>query len=222
MKVNKNSYNDIQPCGCSNVKVDDLLKASSSNLIKGFFIRDKVKKIIKETPSSFHIEYLGGRSQLVSSNQENNDYDDLVAYFQPLPVGVETTRRDLSINDEPHDDTDLEKVRKQILIYFQEHGIEKVRVEGNKLIIKYNHKEEEVEKEANSPELQQIQSYCSSKGVNSLTLNDLKKGSNNQELGYGKILFYGGIAVVVFCVVGLIAYLAYYRSKKNSQNRMSY
>ncbi|RHZ35648.1 hypothetical protein [endosymbiont GvMRE of Glomus versiforme] len=39
-------------------------------------------------------------------------------------------------------------------------------------------------------------------------LNDLKKGNNQQESGYGKLLFYGGIAVVVVCLIGLIAYKA--------------
>ncbi|CAJ0832423.1 6023_t:CDS:2 [Entrophospora sp. SA101] len=181
MKVNKNSYNDIQPCGCFDAKSTDLLEATPINLVKSFFIVDKVKSAKKLAQSIISIEYLNGHNQIVSS-EETGEYNDLKTYLQPLPVDQEVTRKDLNISDEPREDNDLEKVRKQILIYFQEHGIEKVRVEA--------------------------------KGVNSLTLNDLKKGNNNQELGYGKILFYGGIAVVVFCVVGLIAYLAY-RSEKN-------
>ncbi|CAH1759156.1 2613_t:CDS:2 [Entrophospora sp. SA101] len=179
--VNKNSYNDIQPCGCFDAKSTDLLEATPINLVKSFFIVDKVKSAKKLAQSIISIEYLNGHNQIVSS-EETGEYNDLKTYLQPLPVDQEVTRKDLNISDEPREDNDLEKVRKQILIYFQEHGIEKVRVEA--------------------------------KGVNSLTLNDLKKGNNNQELGYGKILFYGGIAVVVFCVVGLIAYLAY-RSEKN-------
>lgn len=216
MKVNKNSYDDIQPCGCSNVKVSDLLKASSSNLVRGFFILDKVKRIIKETPLAFRIEYLGGRSQVVSSNQEDPAYDDLVAYFRPFPVSWEVARKDLGINDKPRDDTNLEEARKKILGYFREHGIESIRLKDNKLVIKYNFKEEE--EEPNSSELQEIQSYCQAKGINLLTLNDLKKGNNNQESGYGKLLFYGGITVAVVCVIGLIAYFAY-RSEKNRPRR---
>ena len=114
------------------------------------------------------------------------------------------------------DDTNLEEARKEILGYFRKHGIESIRLKNNKLVIKYNFKEEE--EEANTQELQQIQSYCQSKGINLLTLNDLKKGNNNQESGYGKLLFYGGIALAVGLVIGLIAYLAY-RSEKNGPRR---
>jgi len=165
----------------------------------------------------FSIEYLNGRIEATNYNQPIEAYNDLINYFQPLPVGQEVTRKDLGIKERDNpDDLNLAEIRKKILVYFQERGIESISLKDNKLVIKYNFKEEE--EEPNSPELQQIQSYCQAKGVNLLTLNDLKKGNNNQELGYGKILFYGGIAVVVVCVVGLIAYLAY-RSEKNRPRR---
>jgi len=218
-KSYKNDHNDIQPCGCSNIKSNDLLEPTSENLVKSFFVLDKVKSIKKGAQLDFNIEYLNGRIEVINYNQSIEAYSDLINYFQPLPVGQEVTRKDLGIKerDSPDDGLNLEKVRKEILGYFREHGIESIRLKNNKLVIKYNFKEEE-EEEANSSELQQIQSYCQAKGINFLTLSELKKGNNKQESGYGKLLFYGGIALAVGLVIGLIAYLAY-RSEKNGPRR---
>jgi hypothetical protein len=121
----------------------------------------------------------------------------------------------------PDDEPNLKEEEKKILSYFREHGIESIRLKNNKLVIKYNFKEEEEEdplEEGNKRELLQIYTYCQAKGINSLTLKDLEKINANQEPGYGKILFYGGIAVAVVLIVGLIVYLVY-RSEKNRSSR---
>ena len=216
-KVEENNFHDIKPHGCSNAKSSDLLEATPRNLVKSFFILKGVKSIKKDpliTIDPFiHIDYLDGHNQVVNSVRQIGDYEDLKTYLNTLLAGQELTRKDLGIEerDNPDDDLNLEEVREKILSYFREHGIESIRLKNNKLVIKYNFKEEE---EPNLPELQQIQSYLQAKGVNFLTLNDLKKGNNNQESGYAKLLFYGGITVAIAFVVGLIAYLAY-RSEKN-------
>jgi len=98
------------------------------------------------------------------------------------------------------------------LSYFKRHNIKSIRLKGDKLIIKYNHKEEE--EEPNTNELQQTKSYLQKIGKNELTLSDLEQSnrSNSPESNKG---LYISLAVVGIIVVGVIAWLLM-RNKKES------
>lgn len=226
----QNDYNDIQPCGCLNIKSSDLLESTSENLVKSFFVLDKVKSIKKKGESSgypdyysllIRIEYLNGRVQEIWTNEQVEEkYKELGTYLKPLPTGKVVTRKDLNIEeqDNPDDEPNLEEVRKQILSYFRAHGIESVRLKDNKLVIKYNFKEEEEEKELDSRELLQIHYFCQTKGVNFLTLSDLEERNNTQKPRDLTLLFYAGTAFLVALMIGLIAYFVY-QSSRNSHRR---
>jgi hypothetical protein len=224
--VKENNFHDIEPwCGCSNLKSGDLLESTPQNLVKSFFILNKVKSIKKDplltTDLFIHINYLDGRNQVVNSFRQIGDYENLKNYLLSLPTNQrekEITRKDLGIKerDNPDDEPNLKEQEKQILSYFREHGIESIRLKNNKLVIKYNYgyNYEEEKDINNNRELLQIHYYCQFKGINSLTLKDLEKINANHESDSSKILFYGGIAMALALIIGLIVYLVY-RSEKN-------
>jgi hypothetical protein len=68
-----------------------------------------------------------------------------------------------------------------ILVYFQQHQIRSITLQGNKLIIDYQNSQTET-RTATTPELQQVQVYCQQQGLNTLALENLQKpGVNTQQ-----------------------------------------
>jgi len=212
-------------CGCSDIKSSNLLEASPTNLVKSFFILNKVKSVKKDlliTIDPFiYISYLDGRDQVVNSVRQIGDYEDLKTYLDTLPADQEVTRKVLNIEEErenpPDDEPNLEEVRQKLLEFFKKENISHIYLDDSQLTIKYKNKRKLEEKEADSAELKLVQAYCQAKEIDFLNLSVLEKSNTNQEPGDGKLLLYGGMAAVVVLIVGLIA-LAY-RSGKNSHRR---
>jgi len=70
--------------------------------------------------------------------------------------------------------------REIILNYYKSNNIKSIKLTNNKLLIKYNHKEEEEEEEAKTSELKQIKKYIQNYSQNNqLSLADLEKTENN-------------------------------------------
>ena len=87
-----------------------------------------------------------------------------------------------------------------MLQFFQKSNIQSIEIKGDKLIIKYNHKEEE--KEPNTNELQQTKSYLQKIGKNELSLSELEQRSNQPNPPKSNKGLYVGLAAVVVFVVG--------------------
>jgi len=84
-----------------------------------------------------------------------------------------------SVNNNPNYNTlhrEREREREQFLQYFTKNNIKSIKLENNKLIIKYNHKEEE-EEEPKTEELQKIKDYIQKQPTNILTKEELEKNS---------------------------------------------
>jgi len=89
-----------------------------------------------------------------------------------------------------------------IFQYFQQKNIKSIRLENDKLIIKYNNSTTE-SKEASNNELQRTKSYLQKIGKSELFLSDLER-NNNQSPKSNKV-FYIGLAIVGILIVGIIS-----------------
>ena len=94
--------------------------------------------------------------------------------------------------------------------YFQQHNIKSIKIKDNKLVIKYNHKEEE--EEPKTTELQQIKSFTEKLGRSELSLTDLEQ-MNNQSPNSNKGL-YIGLAIVGIVAVIILGYLLLRKNKR--------
>ena len=101
-----------------------------------------------------------------------------------------------------------------IFQYFQQKNIKSIRLENDKLIIKYNNSTTE-SKEASNNELQRTKSYLQKIGKSELFLSDLER-NNNQSPKSNKV-FYIGLAIVGILIVGIISWLLT-KNKKDKQN----
>ncbi|MEG7979343.1 MAG: hypothetical protein NY202_05685 [Mollicutes bacterium UO1] len=95
--------------------------------------------------------------------------------------------------------------------YFQQHNIQSIILKGNKLLIKYQDREEE--KEINNQELQLISSYCQKENLTSLSLEQLQKANTQQPTNYLPLIIGGGIILALLIVV-----IIYFSTKKKKVN----
>ena len=150
--------------------------------------------------------------------------------FVGLSDKIKITPVDSQGKSEKEDSTDINKPTdnlpnfqsrkwsdEDVLQFFKKSNIQSIKIKGDKLIIKYNHKEEEEEEEPNTNELQQTKSYLQKIGKQELSLSDLEQRNNNSNSpDKSNKGLYNGLTIVAVLAVGIIAWLLM-RNKKERE-----
>jgi len=99
-----------------------------------------------------------------------------------------------------------EEFKEFLLQYFQQKNIKSIKLEGDKLIIKYNTSQTETKNINSSSKLQQTKAYLKKIGKQELSLSDLEQSNhsnNHQPFNYSAFLTISSVilVLVVFVVV---------------------